>query len=63
MVKLAHISHGKLSLNSSNNLAKEPIRGCCQHDVIHIEKEIGCVRPPAADEEGAIQLGLNKSKR
>jgi hypothetical protein len=62
MMQLAHVCHSKLALKSSNHLAQELVRGGGENNVIHVQQQVGSIRTPAICKEGAIRLGLCKSK-
>jgi hypothetical protein len=43
VMQRTEVFHGKLILQSSNN-AVELWRGGGEHDVVHIEEQVGCLR-------------------
>jgi hypothetical protein len=60
MVKLTHVCHCKLMLESPNNMTKKLGRGGIEDDVVHVEQQISSVGPSATNKQRTIRLGFNK---
>jgi hypothetical protein len=47
MVKLTHVRHSKLTLESPNDILEKPGRGGSENNIIHIQQQVGSVCPAA----------------
>jgi hypothetical protein len=62
VVKLTEVLHGELPLQSCDDALPELHRGRGEYDVIHIEKEIRCVRSSTKHKRAGVGLGFDKSE-
>jgi hypothetical protein len=61
-MKLSEILHGKLMLQRPNDVLPEAHKGGIEDNIIHVEKQIGCVRSTTKYEQTGVGLGLHKTK-
>ena len=45
------VLHSKLLLQGHNDALKQELTGSCENNIIHIEVQIGSLRPMAVDEQ------------
>jgi hypothetical protein len=62
MMELAKVLHREFLLQGMNGPSQEICGRRCEHNIIHIKKQIHHVGPFAINKKGHILLGLDKSK-
>ena len=60
MVELTKILHSKLLLQRVYDTLKQLLTGGCEHNVIHIEQQVGSLVPTAVDEQRNVRLDLGE---
>jgi hypothetical protein len=63
VVKRTHICHREFPLKSYNNLSEITLGQVRENNIIHLEKQEGCVSTSTVDEQGSVCLRLNKAMR
>ena len=48
------VLHSKLLLQGHNDALKQELTGSCENNIIHIEVQIGSLRPMAVDEQRSV---------
>ena len=54
VVELTKILHSKLLLQRHDDALKQGLTGSCENNIIHIEEQIGSLRPMAVDEQRSV---------
>ena len=61
-MKCAQVSHGKLRVETPNDLLKKCHRGHSKDNVVDVEKQVGDTGPIFVDKEGGVRSRGNEAK-